>query len=160
MIDGFKEIHLEPYEFYFTRPYMADKSGLTAYEIRRQIDRLEHQQYIRQIAGKSTARFTIYKWSEIVFSKTVRHEIAGKSTGSSPAETPPIDNPKKDVSTIPVSDEFLARKRVQYKDEDVELACELFVKRYIEGPYPVPMNVNGWFNDCLRRRYWDENGQE
>lgn len=94
-----KEIELDPYEFVFGLPTCSEQTGLSIMEIRNRLKTLISSGHLEKSTGKSTGKFTIYKWIPESFCEIENRQINKELTRSQHA-----DNNKRDIKTKDVKD--------------------------------------------------------
>jgi hypothetical protein len=81
-------VDLDPYEFIFGRSTCSLETGLTENEVRGCTHQLTHHrnyEILKKVTGKSTSKFTVYKWSTELFCKNNHQQNNPSSTSKSPA---------------------------------------------------------------------------
>ncbi len=71
-------------EFVFGRQQCSKETGISEQRLRTIINQLTNQQLIQKVTGKSTNKYTVYKWIWEHFPGFINHQSNGKSTVGQP----------------------------------------------------------------------------
>lgn len=92
-----KEVEIAPYEFIFGLESCSEETGITIQQLRTILKDLINRQVLEKSTGKSTNKFTIYKWVTERFQRKEESQTTGKISDNQQQRRYILHNKSKDL---------------------------------------------------------------